>query len=136
MKGKILLISVILLIIIGVITGIIVYMNTNKTNYEKVYISSLEISGRLAEYKFKPNVNDVNGSYKIKLKVKDELKDKIRMSLYKIEDGKELNIKLNSNLETDKIDNLGQYEIKLVIYIERSYDLLDKDCINIAYLSI
>ena len=77
----------------------------------------------------KININD-------KFKVKDELKDNIRISLYKLEDGKELNIKLNDKLESEKIENLKDLDLKLVVYIEKSYNMLDKDYINIGYLSI
>ena len=72
----------------------------------------------------------------IKFKVKDELKDNIRISLYKLEDGKELNIKLNDKLESEEIENLKDLDLKLVVYIEKSYNMLDKDYINIGYLSI
>lgn len=91
--------------------------------------------GRLAEYSFKPEVSN-DESYKIRFKLKDSLKENVRISLYKIEDGKELNIKLNENFETDELQNLNQTELKLVVYIEKSYKLLDKDYIDIAYLSI
>ena len=57
----------------------------------------MNFEGRLAEYTFSPKVND-DGVYKVKFKIKDELKDNIRISLYKQEDGKELNIKLNDKL--------------------------------------
>ena len=90
---------------------------------------------KTVEYSFKPEVSN-DESYKIRFKLKDSLKENVRISLYKIEDGKELNIKLNENLETDELQNLNQTELKLVVYIEKSYKLLDKDYIDIAYLSI
>ena len=64
------------------------------------------------------------------------MKDNIRISLYKLEDGKELNIKLNDKLESEEIENLKDLDLKLVVYIEKSYNMLDKDYINIGYLSI
>lgn len=136
MKKKIILAICILLLIL--VIGLVVFFlckNTDKTDYNRVYISSLNIDGRLAEYQFTPNISN-NESYKIKLKVKDNLKENIRMSLYKIEDDKELNVKLDEKLETEELiaDNLSNY--KLVIYIEKSYELLDKDYVDIGLLSI
>ena len=95
----------------------------------------MNFEGRLAEYTFSPKVND-DGVYKVKFKIKDELKDNIRISLYKQEDGKELNIKLNDKLESEEIENLKDLDLKLVVYVEKSYTMLDKDYINIGYLSI
>ena len=95
----------------------------------------MNFEGRLAEYTFSPKVND-DGVYKVKFKIKDELKDNIRISLYKQEDGKELNIKLNDKLESEEIENLKDLDLKLVVYVEKSYNMLDKDYINIGYLSI
>lgn len=136
MKKKIITSLIILLFVIVLIAGgIFLYKNLDKTDYNRVYISSLEIDGRLAEYKFKPEV-DTAESYKIRFKLKDNLKDNIRISLYKIEDGRELNVKLDENLETAELENINELELKLVIYIEKSYELLDKDYIDIGYLSI
>ena len=71
MKKKIVTSLIILLFVIVLITGgIFLYKNLDKTDYNRVYISSLEIDGRLAEYKFKPEV-DTTESYKIKFKLKD-----------------------------------------------------------------
>ena len=130
MKKRIILICAILLAI-----SVIVCINQDKTDYDKLYLNSLNFEGRLAEYTFSPKVND-DGVYKVKFKVKDELKDNIRISLYKLEDGKELNIKLNDKLESEEIENLKDLDLKLVVYIEKSYNMLDKDYINIGYLSI
>ena len=130
MKKRIILICAILLTI-----SVIVCINQDKTDYDKLYLNSLNFEGRLAEYTFSPKVND-DGVYKVKFKVKDELKDNIRISLYKLEDGKELNIKLNDKLESEEIENLKDLDLKLVVYIEKSYNMLDKDYINIGYLSI
>ena len=135
MKKRIILICAILLAIISITISIIVCINQEKTNYEKIYLNSLNFEGRLAEYTFSPKVND-DGVYKVKFKIKDELKDNIRISLYKQEDGKELNIKLNDKLESEKIENLKDLDLKLVVYVEKSYNMLDKDYINIGYLSI
>lgn len=135
MKKEMIFGIVILIVIMGIIPGIIIFKNLDNTNYNRIYISSLEFDGRLAEYSFKPEVSN-DESYKIRFKLKDSLKENVRISLYKIEDGKELNIKLNENFETDELQNLNQTELKLVVYIEKSYKLLDKDYIDIAYLSI
>lgn len=135
MKKEMIFGIVILIVIMGIIPGIIIFKNLDNTNYNRIYISSLEFDGRLAEYSFKPEVSN-DESYKIRFKLKDSLKENVRISLYKIEDGKELNIKLNENFETDELQNLNQTEFKLVVYIEKSYKLLDKDYIDIAYLSI
>lgn len=135
MKKKILFIIAILLAIIGIIIGVIICINQDKTNYDRLYFNSLEFDGRLAEYSFSPKVND-NGIYKIKFKVKNDLKDNLHISLYKLEDGKELNIKLNENLETEEIEKLNELDLKLVVYVEKSYNMLDKDYIDIGYLSI
>ena len=135
MKKRIILICAILLAIISITISVIVCINQDKTNYEKIYLNSLNFEGRLAEYTFSPKVND-DGVYKVKFKIKDELKDNIRISLYKQEDGKELNIKLNDKLESEEIENLKDLDLKLVVYIEKSYNMLDKDYINIGYLSI
>lgn len=135
MKKRIILICAILLAIISITISVIVCINQDKTNYEKIYLNSLNFEGRLAEYTFSPKVND-DGVYKVKFKIKDELKDNIRISLYKQEDGKELNIKLNDKLESEEIENLKDLDLKLVVYVEKSYNMLDKDYINIGYLSI
>jgi hypothetical protein len=135
MKKEMIFGIVILIVIMGIIPGIIIFKRLDNTNYNRIYISSLEFDGRLAEYSFKPEVSN-DESYKIRFKLKDSLKENVRISLYKIEDGKELNIKLNENFETDELQNLNQTELKLVVYIEKSYKLLDKDYIDIAYLSI
>lgn len=135
MKKKILIISMILLVVFIIVGGILIYKNQDKINYNRIYINSLEIDGRLAEYKFKPEVSTTE-THKIKFKLKENLKDNIRISLYKIEDGKELNVKLNEDLETAELENINELELKLVIYIEKSYELLDKDYIDIGYLSI
>ena len=135
MKKEMIFGIVILIVIMGIIPGIIIFKNLDNTNYNRIYISSIEFDGRLAEYSFKPQVSN-DESYKIRFKLKDSLKENVRISLYKIEDGKELNIKLNENFETDELQNLNQTELKLVVYIEKSYKLLDKDYIDIAYLSI
>lgn len=135
MKKRIILICAILLAIISITISVIVCINQDKTDYDKLYLNSLNFEGRLAEYTFSPKVND-DSVYKVKFKVKDELKDNIRISLYKLEDGKELNIKLNDKLESEKIENLKDLDLKLVVYIEKSYNMLDKDYINIGYLSI
>lgn len=135
MKKRIILICAILLAIISITISVIVCINQDKTNYDKIYLNSLNFEGRLAEYTFSPKVND-DGVYKVKFKIKDELKDNIRISLYKQEDGKELNIKLNDKLESEEIENLKDLDLKLVVYVEKSYTMLDKDYINIGYLSI
>lgn len=135
MKKEMIFGIVILIVIMGIIPGIIIFKRLDNTNYNRIYISSLEFDGRLAEYSFKPEVSN-DESYKIRFKLKDSLKENVCISLYKIEDGKELNIKLNENFETDELQNLNQTELKLVVYIEKSYKLLDKDYIDIAYLSI
>lgn len=135
MKKRIILICAILLAIISITISVIVCINQDKTDYDKLYLNSLNFEGRLAEYTFSPKVND-DGVYKVKFKVKDELKDNICISLYKLEDGKELNIKLNDKLESEEIENLKDLDLKLVVYIEKSYNMLDKDYINIGYLSI
>ena len=135
MKKRIILICAILLAIISITISVIVCINQDKTNYEKIYLNSLNFEGRLAEYTFSPKVND-DGVYKVKFKIKDELKDNIRISLYKQEDGKELNIKLNDKLESEEIENLKDLDLKLVVYVEKSYTMLDKDYIDIGYLSI
>lgn len=134
MKKELIIGILIILLIIGIIPGIIIFKSLENNDYTRLYINSFEIEGRLAEYTFKPIVND--DTYKIKLKVKDDLKENIRISLYKIEDGKELNIKLDDNLETESLNNLNQAELKIVVYIEKSYTLLDKDYIDIGFLSI
>ena len=135
MKKRGILICAILLAIISITISVIVCINQDKTNYEKIYLNSLNFEGRLAEYTFSPKVND-DGVYKVKFKIKDELKDNIRISLYKQKDGKELNIKLNDKLESEEIENLKDLDLKLVVYVEKSYTMLDKDYINIGYLSI
>jgi len=135
MKKRIILICAILLAIISITISVIVCINQDKTDYDKLYLNSLNFEGRLAEYTFSPKVND-DGVYKVKFKIKDELKDNIRISLYKQEDGKELNIKLNDKLESEEIENLKDLDLKLVVYVEKSYNMLDKDYINIGYLSI
>ena len=134
MKKEIIIGILIIILIIGIIIGIIAFKSLENNDYTRLYINSFEIDGRLAEYTFKPVVND--GTHKIKLKVQDDLKENIRISLYKIEDGKELNIKLDDNLETESLNNLHQAELKIVVYIEKSYNLLDKDYIDIGFLSI
>lgn len=135
MKKRIILICAILLAIISITISVIVCINQDKTDYDKLYLNSLNFEGRLAEYTFSPKVND-DGVYQVKFKVKDDLKDNIRISLYKLEDGKELNIKLNDKLESEEIENLKDLDLKLVVYVEKSYNMLDKDYINIGYLSI
>ena len=135
MKKRIILICAILLAIISITISVIVCIYQDKTNYDKIYLNSLNFEGRLAEYTFSPKVND-DGVYKVKFKIKDELKDNIRISLYKQEDGKELNIKLHDKLESEEIENLKDLDLKLVVYVEKSYNMLDKDYINIGYLSI
>ena len=135
MKKRVILICAILLAIISITISVIVCIYQDKTNYDKIYLNSLNFEGRLAEYTFNPKVND-DGVYKVKFKIKDELKDNIRISLYKQEDGKELNIKLNDKLESEEIENLKDLDLKLVVYVEKSYNMLDKDYINIGYLSI
>ena len=134
MKKEIIIGILIILLIMGIIPGIIIFKSLENNDYTRLYINSFEIDGRLAEYTFKPVVSD--GTYKIKLKVKDDLKENIRISLYRVEDGKELNIKLDDNLETESLNNLNQAELKIVVYIEKSYNLLDKDYIDIGFLSI
>lgn len=135
MKKRVILICAILLAIISITISVIVCIYQDKTNYDKIYLNSLNFEGRLAEYTFNPKVND-DGVYKVKFKIKDELKDNIRISLYKQKDGKELNIKLNDKLESEEIENLKDLDLKLVVYVEKSYTMLDKDYINIGYLSI
>lgn len=135
MKKRVILICAILLAIISITISVIVCINQDKTNYDKIYLNSLNFEGRLAEYTFNPKVNN-DGVYKVKFKIKDELKDNIRISLYKQKDGKELNIKLNDKLESEEIENLKDLDLKLVVYVEKSYTMLDKDYINIGYLSI
>ena len=135
MKKRIILICAILLAIISITISVIVCIYQDKTNYDKIYLNSLNFEGRLAEYTFNPKVND-DGVYKVKFKIKDELKDNIRISLYKQKDGKELNIKLNDKLESEEIENLKDLDLKLVVYVEKSYTMLDKDYIDIGYLSI
>ena len=134
MKKEIIIGILIILLIMGIIPGIIIFKSLENNDYSRLYINSFEIDGRLAEYTFKPVVSD--GTYKIKLKVKDDLKENIRISLYRVEDGKELNINLDDNLETESLNNLNQAELKIVVYIEKSYNLLDKDYIDIGFLSI
>ena len=135
MKKRVILICAILLAIISITISVIVCIYQDKTNYDKIYLNSLNFEGRLAEYTFNPKVND-DGVYKVKFKIKDELKDNIRISLYKQEDGKELNIKLNDKLESEEIENLKDLDLNLLLYVEKSYTMLDKDYINIGYLSI
>lgn len=136
MKKKIILaICILLLILVIGLVAFLLCRNVDKTDYNRVYISSLNIEGRLAEYQFTPNISN-NESYKIKLKVKDNLKENIRMSLYKIEDDKELNVKLDEKLETEELTADNSINYKLVIYIEKSYELLDKDYVDIGFLSI
>ncbi len=135
MKKKIILICTILVAIVGIIVGVVICINQDKMNYDRLYLNSLEFDGRLAEYTFNSKVND-NGTYKIKFKVKDDLKDNIRISLYRFEDGKELNIKLDDKLETEELEKLNELDLKLVVYVEKSYNMLDKDYIDIGYLSI
>ena len=134
MKKEVIIGILIILLIMGIIPGIIIFKSLENNDYTRLYINSFEIDGRLAEYTFKPVISD--GTYKIKLKVKDDLKENIRISLYRVEDGKELNIKLDDNLETESLNNLNQAELKIVVYIEKSYNLLDKDYIDIGFLSI
>lgn len=135
MKRKIILVCGILLAIISITISVLVCINKDKTDYDKIYLNSLNFEGRLAEYTFKPKVND-DSVCKVKFKIKDGLKDNIRISLYKLENGKELNIKLNDKLESEEIENLKDLDLKLVVYVEKSYNMLDKDYINIGYLSI
>ena len=135
MKKRVILICAILLAIIGIIVGVIICINQDKTDYNRLYLNSLEFDGRLAEYTFNPKIND-DGVYKIKFKVKDDLKDNIRISLYKLEDGKELNIKLDDKLESEELEKVNELDLKLVVYVEKSYNMLDKDYIDIGYLSI
>ena len=90
MKKEVIIGILIILLIMGIIPGIIIFKSLENNDYTRLYINSFEIDGRLAEYTFKPVVSD--GTYKIKLKVKDDLKENIRISLYRVEDGKELNI--------------------------------------------
>ena len=135
MKRKVILVCGILLAIISITISVLVCINKDKTDYDKIYLNSLNFEGRLAEYTFKPKVND-DSVYKVKFKIKDGLKDNIRISLYKLENGKELNIKLNDKLESEEIENLKDLDLKLVVYVEKSYNMLDKDYINIGYLSI
>lgn len=125
---------IIILSIVLIIAGIFLYKNINNIEHDRVYINSLEIDGRLAEYKFRPEIK-TEGINKIRFKIKDNLKDNIHISLYKIENGKELNIKLDENLETAELENINKLELKLVVYIEKTYKLLDKDYIDIGYLS-
>ena len=133
MKRKI--ISLIIILSIGlVIVGLFLYKNDKKIYYDRVYFNSLEIDGRLAEYKFRPEIK-TEGINKIRFKIKDNLKDNIHISLYKIENGKELNIKIDENLETAELENINNLELKLVVYIEKTYQLSDKDYIDIGYLS-
>ena len=47
-----------------------------------------------------------------------------------------MNIKLNDKLESEEIEDLKDLDLKLVVYVEKSYNMLDKDYINIGYLSI
>ena len=66
MKKKIILAVCILLLIL--VIGLVVFFlckSTDKTDYNRVYISSLNIDGRLAEYQFTPDISN-NGTYKIK----------------------------------------------------------------------
>lgn len=133
MKRKIISLIIILSIVL-IIVGIFLYKNINNIEHDRVYINSLEIDGRLAEYKFRPEIK-TEGINKIRFKIKDNLKDNIHISLYKIENGKELNIKLDENLETAELENINKLELKLVVYIEKTYKLLDKDYIDIGYLS-
>lgn len=133
MKRKIISLIIILSIVL-IIAGIFLYKNINNIEHDRVYINSLEIDGRLAEYKFRPEIK-TEGINKIRFKIKDNLKDNIHISLYKIENGKELNIKLDENLETAELENINKLELKLVVYIEKTYKLLDKDYIDIGYLS-
>lgn len=135
MKNRVILICAILLAVICIVISVFVCINQDKTDYDKLYLKSLNFEGRLAEYTIKPKVND-DGVYKVKFKIKDELKDNIHISLYKQEDGKELNIKLNDKLESEGIKNLKDLDLKLVVYVKKSYNMLDKDYINIGYLSI
>ena len=132
MKKKIIIVCGILLAIICIAISFFIWINKDKTDYDKIYLNSLNFEGRLAEYTFKPKVNNDSG-YKIKFKIKEELKDNIHISLYKLEEGKELNIKLNDKLESEEIEDLKDLDLKLV---EKSYNMLDKDYINIGYLSI
>lgn len=135
MKKKIIIVCGILLAIICIAISFFIWINKDKTDYDKIYLNSLNFEGRLAEYTFKPKVNNDSG-YKIKFKIKEELKDNIHISLYKLEEGKELNIKLNDKLESEEIEDLKDLNLKLVVYVEKSYNMLDKDYINIGYLSI
>ena len=41
-----------------------------------------------------------------------------------------------TGLKDEEIENLKDLDLKLVVYIEKSYNMLDKDYINIGYLSI
>ena len=135
MKKRVILICAILLALISITISVIVCINQDKTDYNRLYLNSLEFDGRLAEYTFNPKIND-DGVYKIKFKVKDDLKDNIRISLYKLEDGKELNIKLDDKLESEELEKVNELDLKLVVYVEKSYNMLDKDYIDIGYLSI
>ena len=46
----------ILLVVFIIVGGILIYKNQDKINYNRLYINSLEIDGRLAEYKFRPEI--------------------------------------------------------------------------------
>ena len=74
MKKKIIIVCGILLAIICIAISFFIWINKDKTDYDKIYLNSLNFEGRLAEYTFKPKVNNDSG-YKIKFKIKEELKD-------------------------------------------------------------
>ena len=59
MKKRIILICAILLAIIGIIVGVIICINQDKTDYNRLYLNSLEFDGRLAEYTFNPKINGI-----------------------------------------------------------------------------
>lgn len=135
MKKHIILGMIILLLITQVTIAYIVYKNVQNSKYDRIYLNSLSFDGRLAEYKFIPNKTD-GKSGKITFKLKDKLKENAKLSLYKIEKGKELNIQLDENLQSEILENPNQLDLKLVIYLDKSYELLDKDYIDIGFLSI
>ena len=74
MKKKIIIVCGILLAIICIAISFFIWINKDKTDYDKIYLNSLNFEGRLAEYTFKPKVNNDSG-YKIKFKIKEELKE-------------------------------------------------------------
>ena len=69
MKKEMIFGIVILIVLMGIIPGIIIFKSLDNTNYNRIYISSLEFDGRLAEYRFKPEVSN-DEPYKIRLKLK------------------------------------------------------------------